>query len=127
MSTLDDHKESRIAVLETRAEFIIKNMALHEERDDVRFREQGIHLERLANKLDDISSRLDRQNGTIPHVLEALNQLVTRVDNLTARMEKVSEKSAETRWKTNLIYAVLGGLLSIMAYAVTGFYIHGTK
>jgi peptidoglycan hydrolase CwlO-like protein len=89
--------EARIAVLEVEMQHI------KEEHTNTR-----MWLSSIDGKVDDIRSRMDKQNGAIPHIQDDIKKFGESLEKLHNKTEQISTTASTTKFKTGILWAGLG-------------------
>lgn len=95
-----DH-EAKIAVLEVEV--------THLQTDSVNTRQW---LSSIDRKVDDIKSRLDKQNGAIPHMQSDISELTDLMKDMSTKQQDSRVANQEFKLKTGMMWSGLGFVIA---------------
>lgn len=75
----------------------------------------------IDKKVDDIKSRLDKQNGAIPHLQSDVSALTVSMKELGSKMDDLKDSGRETGFKTSIIWGGATALLVTIVGALVGY------
>lgn len=69
-----------------------------------------------------IKERLDKQNGLIPHMSDAVKAMAARQETMMKQLNSDAVSDAGTRAKMGIIWAMVGAIgMAVLGYVLKGF------
>ena len=97
--------DTRIAILEVETEYLKSSLNAH-----------SLSLNHIEEKIDSIKERIDKQNGTLPHMVEGLKGVSDSVKKLDEKLNVLTLGAVETRIKA----VTMWGIMLVVVSAIIG-------
>lgn len=110
MPDLHTDIEAKIAVLEVQVDHL---------RQDAQARTAW--LSSIDSKVDDIKSRLDKQNGTLPHLAEDVRSMSESISKMHEALTAVQTSAQESKIKMAALWGGIGAVLLTLLAVVAKF------
>lgn len=82
-------------------------------------------LSSIDKKVDDITDRLAKQNGAIPHMQGDIKELTSDLKSVLSKLDHQQASMAENKWKTRVLWSAISGLVGLFVAGAIDFFLKG--